>query len=198
MSMKRVGVLLMLLLAIGNLFACSNAESKVESMQSSKNVLVVYFSQTGTTRTLAEYAADVLGADLFEIQALVPYTAADIAYYTNCRADREQSDPSARPEIANRVANMEGYDTIVLGYPIWHGQAPRIIYTFLESYDFAGKTIVPFCTSASSGLGSSDRNLHPLCSGTTIWKDGRRFAGGTSRDEIANWLKKTGIGPAAN
>ena len=194
--MKRVHAILLLLAVSFCLFACSGAETKVESKQSAKNVLVVYFSQTGTTRTLAEYAAEILGADLFEIQALIPYAAADIAYYTNCRADIEQSDPSARPEIANRVANMEGYDTILLGYPIWHGQAPRIIYTFLESYDFTGKTIVPFCTSQSSGLGSSDRNLHPLCPSTTIWKDGRRFAGGTSKDEIANWLQKTGIGPA--
>lgn len=152
------------------------------------DALVVVFSRTGHTKPLAEYAADYLDADLFEIEAAVPYTDADIAYYTNCRANREQNDPAARPEIANEVKNMEQYDTIVLAYPIWHGQAPKIIYTFLESYDFTGKTIIPFCTSASSGIGSSATNLHALAP-DAVWKDGRRFAIGTSKETVKNWLK---------
>lgn len=152
-------------------------------------VLVAYFSATGTTRPLAEYAADTLHADLFEIVPKEPYTQADLAYYTGCRADREQNDPAARPAIADtcKTADMAGYDVVFLGYPIWHSQAPKIIYTFLESYDFTGKTIVPFCTSHSSGIGSSDINLHALATGAN-WLSGRRFAAGTSRDSIEKWI----------
>ncbi len=137
--------------------------------------LVVFFSCTNTTKTLAEYAADILGADIYEIVPAEPYTEADLAYYTNGRADREQNDPSVRPAISGSVSNMSDYDVIILGYPIWHGQAPRIISTFLESYDFSEKTIVPFCTSHSSGIGSSADDLHVLCSAE--WTDGRRFGG---------------------
>ena len=150
--------------------------------------LVVYFSATGTTRSLAEYAAEILNADIYEIVAEDSYTEADLAYYTNGRADQEQNDASARPAISGNVENMEQYDTIILGYPIWHGQAPRIISTFLENYDFSGKTVIPFCTSHSSGIGSSADDLHSLCSGSTIWADGRRFEAGTSRDMIKEWL----------
>lgn len=156
--------------------------------ESDNMVLVVYFSRTGNTRPLAEYAAEYYEADIFEIEAAVPYTDDDIKYYTDCRADKEQNDPKARPEISGQVENMEQYDTIVLAYPIWHGQAPRIIDTFLESYDFSGKTIIPFCTSASSDIGSSDDNLHPLVSDTVTWVDGKRFAAGTEESELIAWL----------
>lgn len=159
----------------------------IEQEEESNDTLVVVFSRTGHTKPLAEYAATYFDADLFEIEAAVPYTDEDIAYYTNCRADREQSDPTARPEIANTVENMGQYDTVVIAYPIWHGQAPKIIYTFLESYDFSGKTIIPFCTSASSGIGSSATNLHPLAP-DALWKEGRRFAIGTSQATLEEWL----------
>lgn len=154
----------------------------------SAKTLVVYFSCTGTTKPLAEYAAEITGADLYEIVAEDPYTEADLAYYTNGRADQEQNDPDARPAISGGVENMDAYDTIILGYPIWHGQAPRIISTFLESYDFSGKTIVPFCTSHSSDIGSSAENLHSLCSDSIEWIEGRRFAGGTSKETVEEWL----------
>ncbi len=153
--------------------------------------LVVFFSCTNTTKTLAEYAADILGADIYEIIPVEPYTEADLAYYTNGRADREQNDPSVRPAISGSVSNMSDYDVIILGYPIWHGQAPRIISTFLESYDFSEKTIVPFCTSHSSGIGSSADDLHALCSAK--WIDGRRFGGETSRNDVNDWLNEIGI-----
>lgn len=123
----------------------SNSAPKSEQAAAESKILVVYFSATGTTRPLAENTAKILNADLHEIIAKDPYTEADLAYNTNGRADQEQNDPSARPAISGKVENMEKYDTIILGYPIWHGQAPRIISTFLESYDFSGKTIVPFC-----------------------------------------------------
>lgn len=150
--------------------------------------LVVYFSATGTTKPLAEYAAEILGADIYEIIAEEPYTEADLAYYTGGRADQEQNDSNARPAISGSVENMDSYDTILIGYPIWHGQAPRIISTFLESYDFSGKTIVPFCTSHSSGIGSSATNLHELCPDTVEWVEGRRFEAGTSKDTMEEWL----------
>lgn len=152
------------------------------------NILVAYFSATNTTEQIAQQAADMLGADIYEIIPEDPYTEADLAYYTGGRADQEQDDPSARPSISGSVENMDQYDTILLGYPIWHGQAPRIISTFLESYDFDGKTIIPFCTSHSSGVGSSASNLHSLCSDTVTWADGTRFASGASSEEIKNWL----------
>lgn len=159
----------------------------------SSKTLVVYFSCTGTTKPLAEYAAEITGADLYEIVAEDPYTEADLAYYTNGRADQEQNDPDARPAISGGVENMDAYDTIILGYPIWHGQAPRIISTFLESYDFSGKTIIPFCTSHSSGIGSSADNLHILCSDSAVWLDGRRFEAGTSKEIIEEWIRSVKV-----
>lgn len=154
----------------------------------STKTLVVYFSCTGSTELVAEYITETLGADIYEIVPENPYTEADLAYYTNSRADQEQNDPDARPAISGGVENMDIYDTIIIGYPIWHGQAPRIINTFLESYDFSGKTILPFCTSHSSGIGSSADNLHILCPDSTIWLDGRRFEAGTSKKIIEEWI----------
>lgn len=158
--------------------------------------LVVYFSCTGTTELVAEYVKEILGADIYEIVPENPYTEADLAYYTNGRADQEQNDPNARPIISGDVENMDEYDTIILGYPIWHGQAPRIISTFLESYDFTGKTIVPFCTSHSSGIGSSADNLHDLA-GEAKWVNGRRVETGTSRSTIEEWIGELDL-PKAN
>ena len=148
---------------------------------------------TGTTEPLEEYAAEILEADIYEIIPEVPYTETDLAYYTNGRADQEQNDPSARPAIAGKVENMEEYDTIILGYPIWHGQAPRIISTFLESYDFSEKTIIPFCTSHSSGIGSSADNLHELCPDSVNWMEGKRFEAGTMKETMENWLENVRV-----
>jgi len=156
------------------------------------DILVAYFSATNTTEKLAEYAAEVLGADLYEITPAAPYSNADLAYYTNGRADKEQADSSCRPEISGSVSNMSDYKTVFIGYPIWHGQAPRIISTFLESYDFSGKTIVPFCTSHSSGIGSSNTNLHDLASGAN-WLSGKRFSGSSSKNDISEWIKTLNI-----
>ena len=168
----------------------SLSEGRMEP-ESSK-VLVVIFSRTGHTKPLAEYIAEDLNADLYEIEAKVPYTDDDIKYYTNCRADREQNDPSARPEIAGELPDVTGYDTVFIGYPIWHGQAPKIIYTFLEGMDLSGKTIIPFCTSHSSPLGTSAENLHPLAP-DAAWMEGRRFAIGTTAGEISEWVKSLDI-----
>ncbi len=152
-------------------------------------VLVAYFSATGVTRSLAESAAEVLKADLVEIVPRSPYTADDLDYGdASSRSSREQGDADARPAISGRVENMEDYDVVLLGYPIWHGQAPRILCTFLESYDLTGKKIVPFCTSQSSGIGSSDANLHAFAE-RADWTPGKRFAGDASQLEVEEWIK---------
>ncbi|MDE7322797.1 MAG: flavodoxin [Lachnospiraceae bacterium] len=159
----------------------------------STKTLVAYFSCTGTTELVAEYITEILGADSYQIVPEDPYTEADLAYYTNGRADQEQNDPNVRPAISGGVENMDEYDTIILGYPIWHGQAPRIISTFLESYDFSRKMIVPFCTSHSSGIGSSASNLHSLCSESVEWRDGKRFESGVSKESVQKWIEEIGI-----
>lgn len=214
--MKRMTAIFLTLILLFSLAACNGGTQQKETETLSSNgstgaenedntmnyeettasgVLVVYFSATGATKTLAEYAKDILNADIYEIVPDDPYTEEDLTYYTNGRADREQNDSSARPAISGGVENMEQYDTILLGYPIWHGQAPRIISTFLESYDFTDKTILPFCTSHSSEIGSSDTNLHTLAENAT-WLNGRRFAADTSKESLAAWLDEIGISPA--
>lgn len=155
-------------------------------------VLIAYFSATNNTEGIANHLDAILDADLYEITPEQPYTAADLNYNSDCRANDEQSDPSARPAISGSVDNMEQYDVIFLGYPIWWGQAPKIISTFLESYDLSGKTIVPFCTSGSSGLGSSATNLHGLASNAT-WLDGQRFSGSASRSTVESWVNGLGL-----
>ena len=155
-------------------------------------VLIAYFSATNNTEGIANHLDAILDADLYEITPEQPYTAADLNYNSDCRANDEQNDPSARPAISGSVDNMEQYDVIFLGYPIWWGQAPKIISTFLESYDLSGKTIVPFCTSGSSGLGSSATNLHGLASNTT-WLDGQRFSGSASRSTVESWVNGLGL-----
>ena len=131
---KLIGSILVLILTLTS-FSCPAEVSQ------SSHMLVVFFSATGTTKAVAEQVSDILHADLYEILPEQPYTEADLAYYTGGRCDREQDDPSVRPAIAGEPIDIASYDTILIGYPIWHGQAPRIISTFLESYDFSGKTI---------------------------------------------------------
>lgn len=182
-------VLLFLLTGCGATAPSDQLSSDAEiSTNHKNNILIAYFSATDTTKQVAEQVADILKADLYEIIPEVPYTEDDLAYYTGGRADQEQDNPGVRPSILGEVEAMNQYDTILLGYPIWHGQAPRIISTFLESYDFSGKTIIPFCTSHSSGMGSSASNLHALCSEQTLWVEGRRFSVDTTKDEIKEWL----------
>lgn len=165
----------------------SNDKGKIDTTDSSK-VLVAYFSATGNTEKAAQYIADATGGELFEITPERPYTSDDLNYSdSNSRSTREQNDPDARPAISGNIENMTGYDVIFLGYPIWHGQAPKIIYTFLESYDLSGKTIIPFCTSASSPLGTSASNLHGLAKDAT-WLDGKRFASSALQIDIENWV----------
>ena len=152
-------------------------------------VLVAYFSVTNNTAGIATEIAESLGADLYVITPEEPYTAADLDYGNdNSRTSLEMNDLDSRPVIAGSgVENMAGYDIVFLGYPIWWGQAPKIISTFLESYDFGGKTIVPFCTSGSSGIGSSATNLQGL-TGDAVWLAGERFSSNAAHASIVEWL----------
>ena len=151
------------------------------------DTLVIYFSRTGNTEKIAEYLIDITNADSHVIEAAVPYSDADIKYQDdNCRANKEQNDKSVRPEIANPIASIDSYDTIFLGYPIWWGQEPRIIDTFLESYDFSDKTVIPFCTSASSGIATSEKNIKALVPiGNQL--EGRRFSSGATKEDVKAW-----------
>ena len=159
-------------------------------------VLVAYFSCTGNTEKIASYVADALDADLYRITPETPYTDADRNYNdSDSRTTHEQNDPDARPAISGSVENMGDYDTIFLGYPIWWGQAPKIMYTFVESYDLSGKTIVPFCTSGSSGIGTSATYLSASAPGAT-WLEGRRFSAGTSDADVRSWIDGLGISVA--
>lgn len=151
-------------------------------------VLVAYFSATGNTENIAGHLEAVLDADLYEIVPQNPYTSADLNYNnSDSRASREQNDADARPAISGSVDNMEDYDVVFLGYPIWWGQAPKIVYTFLENYNFEGKTIVPFCTSGSSGIGSSATNMHNLAPDAN-WLSGQRFSGSADSSAIESWV----------
>ena len=153
-----------------------------------KKVLVAYFSATGTTESVAEHIANGLNADIYEIIPEEPYTDADLNYNdNNSRSTIEMNDPSSRPAISSSVENMEQYDIVFIGYPIWWGEAPRIVSTFVESYDFSGKTVVPFCTSGGSGVGSSVSNLEQLTSGAT-WMEGRRLNGSDSQETVMEWV----------
>ena len=130
----------------------------------SQKSLVVYFSCSGVTKKTAELLSDVAGADLFEIRPEVPYTKADLDWMDKkSRSTVEMNDPSSRPAIADKVEHMEQYDTVYVGFPIWWYVAPTIINTFLESYDFSGKTVIPFATSGGSGMGKTEAVLHALC-----------------------------------
>lgn len=163
-------------------------DEEKELLASSSNILIAYFSCTNTTKAIAEHIETETKGALYRIEPEVPYTVDDLKYYTNGRADQEQNNPSARPKMVGEVENIDSYDVVFLGYPIWHGQAPRIISTFLEGYDFSKKTIIPFCTSHSSGIGSSDTNLHALAPASN-WLSGKRFSSGASFDEVSSWVK---------
>lgn len=164
-----------------------NSSTDVPNIQENK-VLVAYFSATNTTKGIAEHIANGLNADIFEIVPEDPYTNADLNYNdNNSRTTIERNDPDARPAISSSVDNMEQYNIVFIGYPIWWGEAPKIVSTFMESYDFSGKIIIPFCTSNSSGIGSSATNLEQFTSDAQ-WLSGRRLNGSDSQDVVMEWV----------
>lgn len=148
--------------------------------------LVAYFSASGVTKKIAERLAKAAGADLFEICPVTPYTDADLNWMDKkSRSSVEMNDPACRPEIAKMCPDMADYDTVFVGFPIWWYVAPRIIATFVESYDFAGKTMIPFATSGGSGMGKTLDELKKLCPDAD-WKTGKML-NGVSDQELSDW-----------
>ncbi|MDE7113277.1 MAG: flavodoxin [Acetatifactor sp.] len=213
--MKKFVVILLTVLMVVSLAACGGEKKPAEERTSDTGnttenfdgdvastekdsaeemkILVAYFSATNTTEGVAEMIADSLPADIYEIVPEQPYTDDDLNYHDdNSRSTIEMNDSSARPAISGSVEDMEQYDIVFVGYPIWWGDAPRIVCTFMESYDFSGKTIVPFCTSGGSGVGSSATNLEALTDGAT-WLSGTRLNGGSSRETIVDWVNGLGL-----
>ena len=155
----------------------------------SKKILVAYFSASGVTAKAAWKLAEVSGADLFEIKPEIPYTSADLNWMDKkSRSSMEMNDPSSRPAIADRLPDMEKYDIIFVGFPIWWYVAPAIINTFLESYDFSGKTIIPFATSGGSNLGRTNDKLKPSCPGA-ILLNGKLLNGEVSEGTLKKWVE---------
>ena len=155
----------------------------------SKKMLVAYFSASGVTAKAAKKLAKAAEADLFEIKPEVPYTSADLNWMDKkSRSSVEMNNPSSRPAIADKFADMEQYDVIFVGFPIWWYVAPTIINTFLESYDLSGKTIIPFATSGGSGLGGTNDRLRASCPGATL-EDGKMLNGRLSEEELKKWAE---------
>ena len=208
--MKKITALLLSLVMILGLAACSSgtpssnesstapeSDGTLSSQISTENTdteagntLVVYFSATGNTEEAANYIAQLTGGDLFEIEPTDPYTSEDLNWTNdNSRVSQEHNDESLRNVelIADTVDNWESYDTIFIGYPIWWGIAAWPVNTFVEANDFTGKTVIPFCTSASSSLGDSGELLAELA-GTGNWLEGQRFRSSVSEADVQQWL----------
>lgn len=191
--MKKLLTLVLVLMTYAT-FAC--AEEATAFVPTNSNILVACFSATGNTWPLAKYAAEYLNADLFRIEPEISYTAADLDYNDpNSRANREMNDETSRPALASVVENMAQYDTVVLAFPIWWGQAPRLIETFVEAHDLTGKTVLPFCTSGSSGYGRTGEILAALTDEMVNWLEGARFSPSTTAEEMAAWLAQKGLPP---
>ena len=166
-----------------------NVSAETETESTGKETLVVFFSATGTTKGVAEKIAAVTDADLYEILAAEEYTPADLDWNdSDSRTTHEQNDPDVRPAIGSEEVLLDGYRTIYIGYPIWWGEEPRILDTFVESCDFEGRTVIPFCTSGGSGIGRSGKNLEENA-GSGTWLEGERFSGNVSEDELASWIE---------
>ncbi|MDY5212996.1 flavodoxin [Intestinibacter sp.] len=156
--------------------------------------LVTYFSASGVTKKVAQKLAEAARADLFEIKPEVPYTSADLNWMDKkSRSSVEMNDKSFRPAIAEKCGNMSEYDVVYVGFPIWWYVAPTIINTFLESYDFSGKTIVLFATSGGSGFGKTVSELKGSVSDTTVIKEGKVFNSGISKEQLLSWVNSLGL-----
>ena len=170
-------------------------EAQAEDTGSGSSVLVVYYSATGNTAQVAQYIADSTGGDLFEIQPVEPYTDDDLNWTDdNSRVSQEHADESLRDVelVADTVDNWDQYDTVFIGYPIWWGIAAWPVDGFVETNDFSGKTVIPFCTSSSSGLGESGQLLADMA-GTGDWQEGRRFRSGASQEDVQSWIEELGL-----
>ncbi len=195
--MKKFLKIVIALTLVITLSACSskkatNEPEKNESIINGSNTVILYFSATNNTKNVAKYLSELTNADLIEIVPKEKYTSADLNYNdSNSRVSKEHSDSSIRPTIENELA-LENYDTIFLGYPIWWGEAPRIILTLLDNYNLEGKNIILFATSASSGIESSVNSLIKYNENLNIITS-KRFSSSASKDEVSNWLEEEHI-----
>ena len=192
---KKIVLSLLVLLALFTITGCgtknettnnSNSNNSSNEIKKNSKSVVLYFSATGTTKSIAERIATQSNSDIIEIIPKEKYKSEDLNYNSDCRANREQNDSKARPEIENTI-DITKYDTIYLGYPIWWGTNPKIILTLLDKYDFTGKTIIPFCTSGSTGISNSVGDLRNYNSKLNI-KDGKRFSSNDSDDVIKDFI----------
>lgn len=171
------------------------SSSQAQDTGSGSSMLVVYYSATGNTAQVAQYIADSTGGDLFEIQPVEPYTDDDLNWIDdNSRVSQEHADESLRDVelVADTVDNWDQYDTVFIGYPIWWGIAAWPVDGFVEANDFSGKTVIPFCTSSSSGLGQSGQLLADMA-GTGDWQEGMRFRSGVSQEDVQAWIEELGL-----
>ena len=172
-----------------NLINNDSNDNKNEKDNTNKSNIVIYFSETGNTKKVAEMIGTVMDSPVISIIPKDEYTLEDIDYTSeNSRANKEQQNPKARPEIANKI-DITNYDTIYLGYPIWWGDVPKIILTLIDTYDFRGKTIIPFCTSGSSGISTSINTLRKYNSNMTVL-NGKRFSTSVTKEEISTWINE--------
>ena len=188
--------LMICLLALITVFVITGCEPKKEKsnnnnnssneIKENSNSVVLYFSATGTTKKIAQRIAKESNSDIIEIVPKEKYKSEDLNYNSDCRANREQNNPKSRPEIENTI-DISKYETIYLGYPIWWGTNPKIILTLLDSYDFTGKSIVPFCTSGSTGISGSVSDLRKYNPNLKI-KDGMRFSSSDSDEVIRDFI----------
>lgn len=189
---KRVfwmNLLLVFALIAGLALPAANVSAAGKQKKSSKKVLVVYFTGTGTTKGVAKKIKKATGGKLYQIKAADPYTSADLNYSNDdCRANVEQQDGKVRPKIKGKVKSIRKYDVIFVGYPIWWGKEPMIIRTFLESYNLKGKKIVPFCTSGGSGISGSMKGVKAAAKGAKVVK-GKDLTDASSKS-VAKWAKK--------
>ena len=180
-------ILLMALFCLTFIATTTVAE---ENEMTNKKVLVAYFSATGTTAKVAQRLATATGGDIFEIKPQYPYTDADLNWMDkNSRSSIEMADRRTRPEIASKVADMSQYNVIFVGFPIWWYREPSIIDTFIESYDFADKTLIPFATSGGSDIGDSGKNIQELAPKAEVFP-GKRFSNNVSEEDLKTWAKE--------
>lgn len=156
--------------------------------ESEGNIMVIYFSATGNTKAVAEVIAAATDGELYEIVPENPYTPKDLDWTkSDSRSSKEHEDPSIRPAIAGDVKDLSGYDTVFIGYPLWWGEAPNIVWNFVESNNLSGKTVIPFATSSSSGFGSSGETLKGFAPDAN-WVDGQRFRSGVTEADVQSWV----------
>lgn len=196
--MKKILIIsILVLITVFSITGCKSEEEKVpkntptttKEETQNNNSLVLYFSATGTTKSIAKRIAKESNSDIIEIIPKEKYKSEDLNYNSDCRANKEQKDSKARLEIKNKI-DINNYNKIYLGYPIWWGTNPKIILTLLDTYDFTGKTIIPFCTSGSTDITDSVSDLREYNSKLTI-KDGKRFSSSDSDDDIKKFIKNS-------